>query len=143
METLNSFLKRLETFADNHKQINKFGFGLESDISAEEEAYTLLWVDVDSVDYYENYKTMYFTMLIVDIQRDNQSNVKDTLNDNELITSDLVKYLMSSNFNDFELNITNSATKVREVLPDVLNGWRLNCSINIITDNNLCDIPFN
>jgi len=141
-ETLNSFLKKIETYCSDNQLVNDFGYGQISDLDASVELkYPLIWCDTDSATFNGPISNVNIIFKVLDIQRDNQDNKRDVDSDTLRIAKDLYNYLYISEFDDFEIDINSTLTKINEAYPTVLNGWEIQCSVQIFDDLNTCDIP--
>lgn len=141
-ETLNSFLKKIETYCSDNQLVNDFGYGQISDLDASVELkYPLIWCDTDSATFNGPISNVNIIFKVLDIQRDNQDNKRDVDSDTLRIAKDLYNYLYITQFDNFEIDINSSLTKINEAYPTVLNGWEIQCSVQIFDDLNTCDIP--
>lgn len=141
--TLNQIINTLSTICANHGQINGFNFGEVSDIAAsEQESYPLVWADVIQSSIVD--KTLQINMLVkvMDIQKIDQTNERDTLSDTLSIAQDIYAALTSYIYEDyFQVQPNVSLTPIREGLTDVIDGWDMNLIIELPQLRDRCQIP--
>jgi hypothetical protein len=141
--TLNQIINLFETIATNHAQINGFNFGEVSDISAsEQEQYPLLWIDVIDSGIESNTLSLNMNVKVMDIQKDDQTNERDTLSDTLSISQDVYSALTNPIYQDyFLLSFATNLTPLREALADKVNGWEMNLTFELAQERNRCQIP--
>lgn len=141
--TLNQIINLFETIATNHAQINGFNFGEASDISAsEQEQYPLLWVDVIDSSIDSNTLSLNMNVKVMDIQKDDQTNERDTLSDCLSISQDVYSALTNPIYQDyFLLSFATNLVPLREALADKVNGWEMNLTFELAQERNRCQIP--
>jgi len=141
--TLNQIINLFETIATNHAQINGFNFGEASDISAsEQEQYPLLWIDVIDSAIDSNTLSLNMNVKVMDIQKDDQTNERDTLSDCLSIAQDVYSSLTNPIYQDyFLLSFATNLVPLREALADKVNGWEMNLTFELAQERNRCQIP--
>jgi len=141
--TLNQLINLFETIATNHAQINGFNFGEASDISAsEQEQYPLLWIDVIDSSIESNTLSLNMNVKVLDIQKDDQTNERDTLSDCLSISQDVYSALTNPIYQDyFLLSFATNLVPLREALADKVNGWEMNLTFELAQERNRCQIP--
>jgi hypothetical protein len=141
--TLNQIINLFETIATNHAQINGFNFGEASDISAsEQEQYPLLWIDVIDSGIESNTLSLNMNVKVMDIQKDDQTNERDTLSDCLSISQDVYSELTNPIYQDyFLLSFATNLVPLREALADKVNGWEMNLTFELAQERNRCQIP--
>ena len=141
--TLNQIINLFETIATNHAQINGFNFGEVSDISAsEQEQYPLLWIDVIDSSIDSNTLSLNMNVKVMDIQKDDQTNERDTLSDTLSISQDVYSALTNPIYQDyFLLSFATNLVPLREALADKVNGWEMNLTFELAQERNRCQIP--
>ena len=141
--TLNQIINLFETIATNHAQINGFNFGEVSDISAsEQEQYPLLWIDVIDSAIDSNTLSLNMNVKVMDIQKDDQTNERDTLSDCLSIAQDVYSALTNPIYQDyFLLSFATNLVPLREALADKVNGWEMNLTFELAQERNRCQIP--
>jgi hypothetical protein len=141
--SLNQIINLIETLATNHAQVNGFNFGEASDISAsEQEQYPLVWIDVLDSQIDTNTLTINMSMKVLDIQKDDQANERDTLSDCLSIAQDMYASLTNPTYQDyFTIAYNTNLVVYREALADKVNGWEMNLQFELMQDRNRCQIP--
>lgn len=141
--TLNQIINLFEVIATNHAQINGFNFGEVSDISAsEQEQYPLLWIDVIDSAIDSNTLSLVMNVKVMDIQKDDQTNERDTLSDCLSIAQDVYSALTNPIYQDyFLLSFATNLVPLREALADKVNGWEMNLTFELAQERNRCQIP--
>ena len=141
--TLNQIINLFETIATSHAQINGFNFGEASDISAsEQEQYPLLWIDVIDSGIESNTLSLNMNVKVMDIQKDDQTNERDTLSDCLSIAQDVYSALCNPIYQDyFLLSFATNLVPLREALADKVNGWEMNLTFELMQERNRCQIP--
>ena len=141
--TLNQVLNILRTICNDHAQINSFVFGHISEISAsEQEQYPLVWCDVNDSQMSERMFTLNLYLHVLDIQRVDNSNEVDVLSDTLSIGRDLIAALNNPIYQDyFNVQFDVNFGQVREGFPDVVDGWKLDLSLELMELNDRCQIP--
>lgn len=141
--TLNQIINLFEVIATNHAQINGFNFGEVSDISAsEQEQYPLLWIDVVDSTIDSNTLSLVMNVKVMDIQKDDQTNERDTLSDCLSIAQDVYSALTNPIYQDyFLLSFATNLVPLREALADKVNGWEMNLTFELAQERNRCQIP--
>ena len=141
--TLNQIINLFEVIATNHAQINGFNFGEVSDISAsEQEQYPLLWIDVVDSAIDSNTLSLNMNVKVMDIQKDDQTNERDTLSDTLSISQDVYSALTNPIYQDyFLLSFATNLVPLREALADKVNGWEMNLTFELAQERNRCQIP--
>ncbi len=141
--TLNRIINLLESICNDHAQVSSFEFGEQYDISAsQQEQYPLVWANVLPGSISE--KTLFVNMevMVMDIQRANQNNERDTLSDTLSIAQDIYAALSNPLYEDY-FYIQRSVTlePMREALPDVVNGWKMGLIFELAQTRDRCQIP--
>ena len=141
--TLNQIINLFETISQSHAQINGFNFGEVSDISAsEQEQYPLLWIDVIDSSIESNTLSLNMNVKVMDIQKDDQTNERDTLSDCLSIAQDVYSALCNPIYQDyFMLSFATNLVPLREALADKVNGWEMNLTFELAQERNRCQIP--
>ena len=141
--SLNQIINLIESISLNHAQVNGFNFGEASDISAsEQEQYPLVWIDVIDSDIDSNTLNININMKVMDIQKDDQTNERDTLSDTLSISQDLYAALTNPLYQDyFMLSFATPLIPLREDMPDKVNGWELGLNFQLKQNRDRCQIP--
>lgn len=141
--TLNQVINNLRTICAAHGQVSQFRFGSDVDISAsEQQLYPLVWVDVTTSQIGYKLLSLNLIIMVMDIQKADQTNEQDTLSDTLSIAQDIFAALNNSTYQDyFTVNENASLEPIREGLPDLVNGWKMNLNLELEQLNNRCQIP--
>lgn len=141
--TLNQVLNILRTICNDHAQINSFVFGQISEISAsEQEQYPLVWCDINDSQMSERIFIMNLSLYILDIQRVDNTNEIDVISDTLSIGRDLIAALNNPIYQDyFNVQFDVNFGQIREGFPDVVDGWKLDLSLELMELNDRCQIP--
>lgn len=141
--SLNQILNIIKQISQNHSQVNGYFFGEESDISAsEQELYPLVWSNLLPSSISESTLNVNISLLVLDIQKADQSNEQDTLSDTFSICQDIWAMLNSPSYYDrFQLEESVQLDIIREGLPDLVNGWRMNLTFMLPQTQNRCQVP--
>ena len=141
--TLNQIINDLTTICSNHAQISQFEFGETFDISAsEQQLYPLVWANVLTSTIGE--KTLFVNMeiLVMDIQKGDQSNERDTLSDTLSISQDIYAALTNPIYVDFFYVQPNIVLEpLREAYQDVVIGWKMTLIFELAQTRDRCQIP--
>lgn len=143
--TLNQILNDLTTICANMAQVKSFNFGEVSDISAsEQERYPLVWADVVSSSISENTLLLSMVIRVMDIQKADQTNERDTLSDTLSIAQDIYAELNNPSYGEYFLIQQNVALNpMREALPDMVNGWEMGIIFELAQTRDRCQIATN
>lgn len=141
--TLNQLINLFEAISNSHDQVHGFNFGQVYDISAsEQENYALVWIDIVDSAIDGSVLTVSVLMRVLDIQKDDQSNMRDTLSDTLSISQDIYAELCNPAYQDyFILQKISTLTPIREGLPDKVNGYEMTLSFQFMQDANRCQVP--
>lgn len=141
--SINQILNIIKTISQNHSQVNGYVFGEESDISAsEQEKYPLVWSNLLTSSISESTLTLNVNLLVMDIQKADQSNEQDTLSDTFSICQDIWAMLNSPAYYDnYVLQESVQLEIIREGLPDMVNGWRMSLAFDMPSTQNRCQVP--
>ena len=141
--TLNQVLNLIESISNSHAQVNFYNFGEDSEISAsEQERYPLVWCDVKDSNIDINTLQLIIELKVLDIVKTDNNNEKDVLSDTLSIAQDIYALLTSYAYQDyFILDTTTPLIPIREAMPDILNGWKLTLSFQLMQDRNRCQVP--
>lgn len=144
--TLNEVVHELEQIANNHLQINTFGFGDVWEIATSGDiTYPLMWTTIDGVDISTKDKTeVYrFSLLFMDIVKNGEINETEVLSDQLSIAKDVLALLKSPSYEwTFEDN-TSTLEDFTERFVDSVSGWKMNISLRLPFTSDRCVVPTN
>lgn len=142
--SLNQVINLCEAIAGSHQQIKQFGFGENFDISTEQQNYPLMWASVGPSTIAGKTLSLGMVILILDIVSDDGRNDKDILSDTLSISQDIVSMLKDPALqDDFTISDNITIEPLFEAFPDVVNGWRIDFTVDLAFESNRCQIPFN
>ena len=79
---------------------------------------------------------------VLDIQRTNEDNIRDTFSDCLSIAQDLYAMMSNPDNEDYFLIQQNvSLEPVREAYPDIVNGWRMTLNFELAQTRDRCSVP--
>jgi hypothetical protein len=141
--TLNQVINLISQISLAHKQVNDFGFGEPSSISASEQiAYPLVWMDIQPSSISEKTLSLAVTLYVLDIVRDNEDNETDTLSDCLSIAQDIYAELANPSYEDyFLIQYSAPLTPIREGFPDKVNGWQIDLILDLQQVRDRCQVP--
>lgn len=147
--TLNNLKDLLNTFANNHLQIKRFGFGEIYDInqtSSDANTFPMLWAQVVDVKYplrndIINTKIVNLNIICMDILKNGKENEVEIWSDQQQIAEDLLRYLYGNQTNLYQIIDNPQITLFTEKHADYLAGAVLNVSIAFYFDITNCQIP--
>lgn len=136
-------VENLKKLADNHKQINSFGFGditqITMDVETEKEPYyTKMYVVPGDTVLNQNQLNLSFQIIVLDQVNNDLSNQRDVMSDTLEICKDIFTQLYLSQYIS-EWNST--CDPFLERFETILGGWTLNIQLTIPHDYNRCDLP--
>ena len=145
--TLKEILTELKEFVNNHYELLTYGFGDLSNISTEDTEYPLLWIVPGISNINGTEMVLGLDMYVLDLQKQDLSNLEDIINKTLLIGNDVVARFWENGFANNEYDVwaikedTVSIEAVEFKHDDVLAGWIFNLQISIENPLNECDIP--
>lgn len=141
-DTLNQVISELQTIADNHYQINTFGFGDIWEINTSGDIqYPLMWAVLDGVDISDNTESVKFNLIFCDVVKGGEVNEQDVLNDQLEIAKDVIAQLQHHNY---PWNFEGNNVKLEdftERFTDSVAGWNASLTLELIYKSNRCAIP--
>lgn len=140
--TLNKVLNLLEEACGQHAQITSFVFGEDSEISTQQELYPLVVANITTATISDKTLVLPLIIQVLDIQRTNEDNIRDTFSDCLAIAQDLYAMMSNPANEDYFLIQQNvSLEPVREAYPDIVNGWRMTLNLELAQTRDRCFIP--
>ena len=128
-------IKRLETFCNNHLQVQKFGADFEEQLpnfATQDEKYPIVFVSPVSVSNGENLNTFSIEVRCLDIIQKDRANIINILSDTQLILNDI--YLELQTGTDLSIDIINdSLTPLNNDLLDYAAGWVMSLDLEVET----------
>jgi len=141
---LKEIVNELEQFSKDHKFLNDFGFGDISNISTNQHQYPMMWVNPVSSNLGRQFD-LNFDIYIIDLLKQDRSNLLDIMNQTLLIGNDIVaEYFNDEDQNDFLLNEEGvDVTPFEAEFDDFTAGFIFNIQIQISNGLSKCEIPLN
>jgi len=129
--TLNQIIKKIQTAAESHKMVGKFGVGQQSNLTVENvEYYPLVWLYPDGFNLSTtgNLMTYNFALLVMDRVFESESNVIEVLSDTAQIIADVFALIddNTQDDEDFELVVTSNASPFYDAKTDIKMTRTLN-----------------
>lgn len=144
--TLNQIVSQLNTIANNHAQIQTFGFGDVWEISTSGDIqYGLMWVTLEGVEVSTREKAEYynFSLLFMDAVKNGEVNELEVLSDQLSIAKDVLATLKNPTYDwTFEDNVS-TLEDFTERFVDSVSGWKLNIRLKLPFTSDRCVIPTN
>lgn len=136
-------IEDLEDFANNHEQINSFGYGdltqLTMDVLTKQEPrYTRMYVIPGDTLLNQNELVYNFQIIVTDQLNSDYSNQKDVMNDTLEIMKDIMTTLYLS---EYESLWPATVEPFLENYETILTGWIMNIQLTQPFDYNRCDLP--
>ena len=145
MVTIKQINKHLNTFADNHLQIQGSHFGQFYDINTSGTInYPLMAVQPESSNIVKGEMSYEFTVAIADIVQKGDGDWVDILNDMQRIASDIVTEVRQGGFAgtyDWTMQEGINMTSFKERWNEEVTGWSFKIKIKTDWDYNQCAIP--
>jgi hypothetical protein len=78
---------------------------------------------------------------LVHVSEDAKSNELDVLSDMFSVAMDIIAQMNFPAYNDWKVSLTNNLQRVVEEDGDMYAGWYVDMQIQIIYDQNVCEVP--
>ena len=148
----NQVIKQLNDFATNHKQVKSFGNGDLWEVVQHDQLtnfnYPLLWVVDQAASMGDGDFTWNFQVIVMDIERKDESNENEVKSDCVQILIDLVAYfeqlnneLNNVNWNQVQLVRSGSVELFTERFEDELSGASIQLGLRFPQNYNYCEVP--
>ena len=144
MLTLNQIVKKLETFANDHKQLSgNFLFGQFYDyVANKSEQYPAMIIYLQPNQLSENTDTYTFQITICDRLKKDDTNEIEVLSDTNLIAKDLITYFKNSpTERDVIINTSVTLNDFSDGEDSETAGYFFDITFRQNFDYNYCDIP--
>jgi hypothetical protein len=142
--TLNQIVKKLETFANDHKQLSgNFLFGQFYDyVANKSEQYPAMIIYLQPNQLSENTDTYTFQITICDRLKKDDTNEIEVLSDTNLIAKDLITYFKNSpTERDVIINTSVTLNDFSDREDSETAGYFFDITFRQNFDYNYCDIP--
>lgn len=143
MLTLNQIVAKLRTIANNHYQINSFGFGDSWEVEADEAKNApLMWVVARGFNVEAKAIVYNLSLMFMDLVDKDERNETEVLSDMGLIASDVLALLDKEAESDvFTILKNNSAEYFTERFDNEWAGVFIDLSIRVNFVRNWCQVP--
>ena len=144
MLTLNQIVKKLETFANDHKQLSgNFLFGQFYDyVANKSEQYPAMIIYLQPNQLSENTDTYTFQITICNRLKKDDTNEIEVLSDTNLIAKDLITYFKNSpTERDVIINTSVTLNDFSDREDSETAGYFFDITFRQNFDYNYCDIP--
>ena len=140
--TLKNIVADLRDFSEKHLQIYNFSFGHPSEISTKSESYPI--IHVHPKPSRKNGARMYlsFDIYILDLEKQDHSNLEDILTETMNIGIDIVSFFQSQN--DETYYLTNEYVTFEPFtgkFDAYLTGYIISVDFEIDENGDICSIP--
>lgn len=144
-KSFNQLIKYLETFSDDHKQLQTFGVGFRFDLNktvTETNNFPILYVQPISHNINKNVQNYTLRIYVHDLKQKDSSNEIEVLSDTLQIINDLYKYIKNDTTNnDYDIvNIPVSFPNTNYTT-EFTTGWFSDFQIQVTLNESQCDIP--
>lgn len=141
MIDLKYIIKEFKEFVENHNQVYSFGYGPIDQIQTEDREYPLIWLSSKSSNMASSYMNLSFDVYILTNQRQDHSNLIDSMNDMLYIGRDIINNFFDSDIeNGFEIDTPISFGPIIFEFDDVVGGWVYDLKLEIPL-NDGCNVP--
>ena len=144
--TLNQIIAEIQTAAESHKMVGKFGVGQQSNLTVENvEYYSLVWLYPDGFNLTTggNLMTYNFALLVMDRVFESESNTIEVLSDTAQIMADIFALIFENTQTDgdFQLSVNSNASPFYDSKTDILAGYAINFQVLTPYLANSCVVP--
>lgn len=143
MITLNKIKDILNTIANDHVQINHFGFGEIENTNTIKEAdgnkFPMLWIVPQQAILDENVITYRLRFLVFDQDTASDDYRTDILSSTLLILGDVIRNLKYVS-DDYNVIGKANATPFSQDFADYVTGWYSDVDVETDINNNPCDL---
>lgn len=142
IRTFKNIIHDIETFCDNHKQINEFKWGVLDEITCKDHKFVMLWLQPTGANIDGALITLNYSMYVFDIAKQDGSNLLDVINDTLLIGNDVIAKFWRDSDVEWTINEQGiSCEPFDKKWDDFCAGWTFNISIELQNNLDECEIP--
>lgn len=145
LKNFKEIVQELETFCTEHNQINSFAWGNIDNISTTDQVYPQLFLMPVPSTLESTMANITFDMYVMDVMKQDRSNLLDVMNETLLIGSDVVANYFD-NEEDYNMTLDESVINIQPFefrFDDVLAGWIFTITLQVENNLNDCAIPKN
>lgn len=145
--TYNQVIRRIQSLALAHRQVRYFARGLITDFLADKTIpYAAVFLEDGGASINPGSSTAAFGFRIrfvdlVHVSEDTKDNELDVLSDMFSVAMDIISQMNYPAYNDWKVSLTNSLQRLVEEDGDMYAGWYADLQVQIIYDQNVCEIP--
>lgn len=142
--TLNQIIQKIQTAAESHKMVGKFGVGQQSNLTVENiEYYPLVWLYPDGFTLSGNLLSYKFALIVMDRVFESESNTIEVLSDTAQIMGDIFALIDNNTLQDedFQLVVSSDASPFYDAKTDILSGYAINFKVDTPYLFNTCVVP--
>ncbi len=143
MTTFKDIIEEFKTFSNNHKQLNEFNWGAIAEISTKDIIFPYLHILPITSKKNGSLQKMKFEIYVMDLQKQDNTNLLDIMNQMFMIGNDIVSEFEEDNSNfGFEVDETNI-----DIFPftgdfdDFTAGWKWVLDVSFMQTNNCALYP--
>lgn len=141
--TLKQIKEEFSLIAQNHKEINSFGWGDIWEIATSGTIdYPLMWVQLEPATIADKVQTMNFKVILMDLVANGELNEDDVLNDMLEVSKDLIALLSDSTVYDWDVE-TGNIEPFTERFNDSVSGWVIDIALRLPFAYDRCVVPTN
>lgn len=141
--TLKQIKEEFSLIAQNHKEINSFGWGDIWEIATSGTIeYPLMWVQLEPATIADKVQTMNFKVILMDLVANGELNEDDVLNDMLEVSKDLIALLNDSTVYDWTVE-TGNIEPFTERFNDSVSGWVIDIALRLPFAYDRCVVPTN
>lgn len=139
--TLKEIKQQFNLIAQNHKQINTFGWGDIWEIATSGTIdYPLMWVKVEPANISDRVQTMNFKVILMDIVANGEVNEDDVLSDMLEVTKGVIGQLQHPSY-EWDLG-TGTIEPFTERFNDSVSGWVVDIELRVPFVFDRCIEPY-
>lgn len=146
--TLNQLIKRIRNISLAHKQVRTFarGMNMSEMLNDKQTKYPAVFLldNGGSISLTGNASTFNFRMLFIDlvhVSDETKDNEQDVQSDMISVAQDVLAQMSHPGYDDWRLEGGNNLQLLAEEYADMAAGCRIDISINVIYDQNVCAVP--
>lgn len=139
--TLKQIKEEFSLIAQNHKEINSFGWGDIWEIATSGTIdYPLMWVQLEPASIADRVQTMNFKVILMDIVANGELNEDDVLNDMLEVAKGVIGQLEHPSY-EWDLD-TGNIEPFTERFNDSVSGWVFDVSLKLQFTYDRCAEPY-
>jgi len=147
MLTLNQVIKRIQTIANNHAQINFYQHGDIVDVLQKDIPYVAVITDlntitIDPIARLTTFNFRFWFSDLADVSEDSKDNEIDVQSDLISIAEDFIALMRDPSLNEeWIIDVASNGTLLREQFSDIVLAWMFDINIKTRYNSNRCQVP--